>query len=148
MMYIKRFPCLILPCFILASFYFPEVLAQDIIVEDIEVIDLKSRSVVGKYVVGEEGLELGSVYLIDRDYFVFLKFRSLLGQTRLFDILNIYLARDCIFLTYIETLLYLTNECSKDDPLPMKQCTDIFHANDLFCYSHYDGETSKPKGNS
>ena len=70
MMYIKRFACLILPCFILASFYFPEVLAQDIIVEDIEVIDLKSRSVVGKYVVGEEGLELGSVYLIDRDYFV------------------------------------------------------------------------------
>ena len=83
-----------------------------------------------------------------RDYFVFLRFRSLLGQTRLFDILNIYLAGDCIFLTYIETLLYLTNECSKDDPLPMKQCTDIFHANDLFCYSHYDGETSKPKGNS
>ncbi|MDE0634982.1 MAG: hypothetical protein OXI43_03900 [Candidatus Poribacteria bacterium] len=70
MMYIKRFACLILPCFILAFFYLPKVLAQDIIVEDIEVIDLKSRSVVGKYVVGEEGLELGSVYLIDRDYFV------------------------------------------------------------------------------
>ena len=69
-MYIKRFACLILPCFILVSFYLPKVLAQDIIVEDIEVMDLESRSVVGEYVVGEEGLEVGSVYLIDRDYFV------------------------------------------------------------------------------
>ncbi len=64
-MYIKRFACLILSCFILTSFYFPKVLAQDI-----EVSDLESRSVVGDYVVGEEGLEIGSVYLIDRDYFV------------------------------------------------------------------------------
>ena len=69
-MYIKRFACLILSCFILASFYLPTVLAQDVVVEDIEVIDLDSRSVVGEYVVGEEGLEIGSVYLIDRDYFV------------------------------------------------------------------------------
>ena len=64
-MYIKRLACLILPCFILVSFYVPKVLAQDI-----EVVDLESRSVVGDYVVGEAGLEIGSVYLIDRDYFV------------------------------------------------------------------------------
>ena len=61
-MYIKRLACLIFPCFILVSFYLPEVRAQDVVVEDIEVSDLESRSVVGDYVVGEEGLEIGSVY--------------------------------------------------------------------------------------
>lgn len=59
-----------LSCFILVSVSLPTVLAKDILVDDIEIFDLKSRSVVGEYVVGEEGLELGSVYLIDRDYFV------------------------------------------------------------------------------
>ena len=75
-MYIKRLACLILPCLILASFYLPEVLAQDI-----EVSDLESRSVVGDYVVGEEGLEIGSVYLIDRDYFVKDMSKELEGAT-------------------------------------------------------------------
>ena len=69
-MYNKIFTCLMLSCFILASVSLPTVLAKAILVDDIEVLDLKSRSVVGDYVVGEEGLELGSVYLIDRDYFV------------------------------------------------------------------------------
>ncbi len=75
-MYIKRLACLILPCFIFASFYVPKVLAQDI-----EVTDLESRSVVGDYVVGEEGLEIGSVYLIDRDYFVKDMSKELEGAT-------------------------------------------------------------------
>ena len=69
-MYNKRFACLMLSCFILVSVSLPTVLAKDILVEDIEVFDLKSRSVIGEYIVGEEGLELGTVYLIDRDYFV------------------------------------------------------------------------------
>ena len=69
-MYIRRLAYLIIACFIFVSFPLPKVLAQDIIVEDIEVIDLESRSVIGEYVVGEEGLEIGTVYLIDRDYFV------------------------------------------------------------------------------
>lgn len=75
-MYIRKFACLILPCFIFASFYVPKVLAQDI-----EVIDLESRSAVGDYVVGEEGLEIGSVYLIDRDYFVKDMSKELEGAT-------------------------------------------------------------------
>ena len=75
-MYIKRLACLILPCFILVSFYVPKVLAQDI-----EVTDLESRSVVGDYIVGEEGLEIGSVYLIDRDYFVKDMSKELEGAT-------------------------------------------------------------------
>ena len=69
-MYNKRLACLMLTCFILVSVSLPTVLAKDILVDDIEVLDLKSRSVIGEYVVGEEGLELGSVYLIDRDYVV------------------------------------------------------------------------------
>lgn len=80
-MYIKKFACLILPCFIFATFYFPKVQAQDVVVEDIEVMDLDSRSVVGEYVVGEEGLEIGSVYLIDRDYFVKDMSKELEGAT-------------------------------------------------------------------
>ena len=80
-MYIKRFVYLILPCFVFASFYLPTVQAQDVVIEDIEVTDLESRSVVGDYVVGEEGLEIGSVYLIDRDYFVKDMSKELEGAT-------------------------------------------------------------------
>lgn len=75
-MYIKKLAFLILSCFVFVSVYLPKVSAQDI-----EVMDLESRSVVGDYVVGEEGLEIGSVYLIDRDYFVKDMSKELEGAT-------------------------------------------------------------------
>lgn len=94
-MYIRKFACLILPCFILASFYVPKVLAQDI-----EVIDLESRSVVGDYVVGEEGLEKGSVYLIDRDYFVKDMSKELEGATFIMTAMDDEGSKGADFITF------------------------------------------------
>ena len=94
-MYIKRLACLILPCFIFASFYVPKVLAQDI-----EVIDLESRSVVGDYVVGEEGLEIGSVYLIDRDYFVKDMSKELEGATFIMTAMDDEGSKGADFITF------------------------------------------------
>lgn len=94
-MYIKKFSYLILSCFILASFYFPEVLAQDI-----EVSDLESKSVVGEYVVGEEGLEIGSVYLIDRDYFVKDMSKELEGATFIMTAMDDEGSKGADFITF------------------------------------------------
>jgi len=80
-MYSKRPAGLVLACLVSVSFYLPGALTQEIIVEDIEIIDLESKSVVGEYVVGEEGLEVGSVYLIDRKYFVKDMSKELKGAT-------------------------------------------------------------------
>ena len=70
-MYNKRFASLVLACLVSVSFCLPGILADEIeiIVEDIEVTDLESRSIVGEFVVGEEGLEVGtSLFYIDRAY--------------------------------------------------------------------------------
>ena len=50
-----------------------------------------------------------------KDYFIFQRFRSLLGQASFFDILNISLGRDHIFFKDTETLLSLSNNFSNDD---------------------------------
>ena len=80
-MHNKRFATLILACFISVSFCLPAALAVEIIVEDIEVIDLEAESIVGDYVVPDEGLEVGSVYLIDRAYSVVSMPEELEGAT-------------------------------------------------------------------
>lgn len=94
-MYIRRLACLILSCFFFAAFYLPEALAQDI-----EVIDLESRSVVGDYVVGEEGLEVGSVYLIDRDYFVKDMSKDLEGATFIMTAMDDEGSKGADFITF------------------------------------------------
>ena len=79
-MYTKRFVGLVLACFVSVSFYLPAVLAVEIIVEDIEVSNLEAAS--GKpYVVGEEGLKVGSVYYIDRAYTILSMSEELEGAT-------------------------------------------------------------------
>ena len=79
-MYNKRFVGLILACFISVSFYLPAVLAEEIIIEEIEVSNLEAAS--GKpYVVGEEGLKVGSVYHIDRGYTIVSMSEELEGAT-------------------------------------------------------------------
>ena len=97
---IKKFVCLIFSCFIFVSFYLPKVMAQDVIVEDIEVIDLESRSVVGDYVVGEGGLEKGSVYLIDRDYFVKDMSKELEGATFIMTAMDDEGSKGADFITF------------------------------------------------
>ena len=107
-MYIKRLACLILSCFILASFYLPKVLAQDI-----EVSDLESRSAVGEYVVGEEGLEVGSVYLIDRDYFVKDMSKELEGATFIMTAMDDEGSKGADFITFsveVPVVVWLAND--------------------------------------
>lgn len=118
-MYIKRFACLVLPCFILASFYLPKVLAQDIIIEDIEVIDLESRSVVGEYVVGEDGLEIGSVYLIDRDYFVKDMSKEFEGATFIMTAMDDEGSKGADFITFtvkVPVVVWLATDKRWGDP--------------------------------
>lgn len=107
-MYIKRFACLILFCFTLVSFHLPTVLAQDI-----EVSDLESRSVVGDYVVGEEGLEIGSVYLIDRDYFVKDMSKELEGATFIMTAMDDEGSKGADFITFsvkVPVLVWLATD--------------------------------------
>ena len=66
-MRIKRFASLIMACFICVSFYLPGILAQEIIIEEIGVVDIEAASGAA-YVVGEGGLEVGTIYHIDRGY--------------------------------------------------------------------------------
>ena len=98
-MYNKRFASLVLACFISVSFYLPGILAQDIVIEDIEVIDLEAAN--GKpYVVGEEGLEVGSVYHIDRTYTIVSMSEELEGATFIRTALEDGLLRDEEFITF------------------------------------------------
>ncbi len=118
-MYIKRFACLILSCFILVSFYVPTVLAQDIVVEDIEIMDLDSRSVVGEYVVGEEPLEIGSIYLIDRDYFVKDMSKELEGATYIMTAMDDEGSQGADFITFkvkVPVVVWLATDKRWGDP--------------------------------
>ena len=76
----KRFAILILACFVSVSFCIPAVLAEEIIVAEIDVIDLEVAS--GQaYEVPEDGLNVGTEYLIDRGYTIVSMSEELEGAT-------------------------------------------------------------------
>ena len=110
----KRFASLILACFVSVSFYLPAVLAQDI-----EVSDLESRSVVGEYVVGEEGLQVGSVYLIDRDYDIAEMSEELEGATYIMTAMDDEASTGEDFITFtveVPVVVWIATDKRQGDP--------------------------------
>lgn len=80
-MYKKRvLAYLAFACFIFPLFLLPLAFAQDIIVEEIKVENIKVKS--GKaYKVGDDGLNVGTVYYIDRTYVVTIMPEEMVGAT-------------------------------------------------------------------
>ena len=98
-MYIKRFASLVLACFVSVSFYLPAALAEEIIIEEIGVVDIEAASGAA-YVVGEGGLEVGTLYHIDRQYTIVSMPEELEGATYIMTLMNDDGSRGDEFLTF------------------------------------------------